>query len=39
LADPARVLLETLAMAGRQVGPGTVVGELTGDGVAQLLAP
>jgi len=27
-----------LAMAGRQVGPGTVVGELTGDGCAQLLA-
>ena len=28
-----------LAMAGRHVGPGTVVGELTGDGVAQLLSP
>lgn len=28
-----------LAMAGRQVGPGTVVGELTGDGVDQLLSP
>jgi len=28
-----------LAMAGRQVGAGTVVGELTGDGCAQLLAP
>ena len=28
-----------LAMAGRQLGPSTVVGELTGDGVAQLLSP
>ena len=28
-----------LAMAGRQVGAGTVVGELTGDGVTQLLSP
>jgi hypothetical protein len=28
-----------LAMAGRQVGTGSVVGELTGDGCAQLLAP